>query len=58
MKKKHPIKRFLLLLFLVVLVAALAAEGDSRVHGSEYVERGYEKIEDAFSFLGGDIRLT
>ena len=41
-----------------LLVAALAAEGKSRVHGSEYVERGYEKIEDAFSFLGGDIRLT
>lgn len=41
-----------------LLVAALAAEGESRVHGSEYVERGYEKIENAFSFLGGDIRLT
>ncbi|MGN0135181.1 UDP-N-acetylglucosamine 1-carboxyvinyltransferase [Anaerotignum sp.] len=41
-----------------LLVAALAAEGESLVHGSEYVERGYEKIEDAFSFLGGDIRLT
>ena len=41
-----------------LLVAALAAEGESRVHGSEHVERGYEKIEDAFSFLGGDIRLT
>lgn len=41
-----------------LLVAALAAEGESHVHGSEYVERGYEKIEDAFSFLGGDIRLT
>lgn len=41
-----------------LLTAALAAEGESCVHGSEYVERGYEKIEDAFSFLGGDIRLT
>lgn len=41
-----------------LLVAALAAEGESCVHGSEYVERGYERIEDAFSFLGGDIRLT
>lgn len=40
-----------------LLCAALAAEGESIVHGSEYVERGYEKIEDAFSFLGGDIRL-
>lgn len=41
-----------------LLCAALAAEGESLVHGSEYVERGYEKIENAFSFLGGDIRLT
>lgn len=40
-----------------LLIAALAAEGESLVHGSEYVERGYEKIEDAFSFLGGNIRL-
>ena len=40
-----------------LLCAALAAEGESIVHGSEYVERGYEKIEDAFSFLGGDILL-
>ena len=40
-----------------LLCAALAAEGESLVHGSEYVERGYEKIEDAFSFLGGDITL-
>ena len=40
-----------------LLCAALAAEGESLVHGSEYVERGYEKIEDAFSFLGGKIML-
>ena len=40
-----------------LLCAALAAEGVSLVHGSEYVERGYESIENAFSFLGGDIRL-
>ena len=41
----------------IFLCAALAAEGESIVHGSEYVERGYEKIEDAFSFLGGSVRL-
>ena len=40
-----------------LLCAALAAEGESVVHGSMYVERGYEKIEDAFSFLGGNIQL-
>lgn len=40
-----------------LLCAALAAEGESIIHGAKYVERGYEKIENAFSFLGGDIRL-
>ena len=40
-----------------LLCAALAAEGESVVHGAAYVERGYEKIEDALSFLGGDVRL-
>ena len=40
-----------------LLCAALAAEGESMIHGSCYVERGYEKIENAFSFLGGDIVL-
>mgnify|MGYP003292794583 CR=1 FL=1 len=40
-----------------LLAAALAAEGESLVHGSQYIERGYEKIEDAFSFLGGAISL-
>ena len=40
------------------MCAALAAEGESLVHGSEFVERGYEKIETALSLLGGEIRLT
>lgn len=40
-----------------LLCAALAAEGESMVHGAEYVERGYEKPEEVFSLLGGDIRL-
>ena len=40
-----------------LLIAALAAEGKSVIYGSEYVERGYEKIEDAFSLLGGNVRL-
>lgn len=40
-----------------LLIAALAAEGKSAVYGSEYVERGYEKIEDALSLLGGNVRL-
>ena len=41
-----------------LIVAALAAEGESIVHGAEYVERGYEAIENAFSFLGGKIRRS
>ena len=40
-----------------LIVAALAAEGESIIHGAEFVERGYEKIENAFSFLGGEITL-
>lgn len=41
-----------------LLIAALAAEGESIIHGSEYVERGYEKIQDALSLLGGSVRLV
>lgn len=41
-----------------LLAAALAAEGESIVHGSQFIERGYESIEEAFSSLGGDIRLA
>lgn len=41
-----------------LLLAAFAAEGESRVHGAEFVERGYEKIEKAFSLLGGKIQLS
>lgn len=41
-----------------LILAALSAEGESIVHGSAFVERGYEKIEDAFSYLGGKIRLV
>ena len=41
-----------------LLLAALAAEGQSRVYGSAFVERGYEKIEDVLTFLGGRVRLV
>ena len=40
-----------------LLIAALAAEGQSRVYGAQFVERGYVCIEDAFSALGGNIWL-
>ena len=35
-----------------MLVAALAAEGDSAVAGAEHIDRGYEDVEAAFGQLG------
>jgi UDP-N-acetylglucosamine 1-carboxyvinyltransferase len=35
--------------------AALAANGTSRVYGAEYIDRGYEKIEDVYASLGAKI---
>ncbi len=40
-----------------LILAALAAEGKSKVFGSRYVERGYENIEDALACLGGRVHL-
>ncbi len=40
-----------------LLLAAFAAEGESRVYGSTYLERGYENPERLFSLLGGRISL-
>jgi len=39
-----------------LLCAALAAEGESRVSGLEFIDRGYEKIEDVLKAVGADIR--
>ena len=41
-----------------LLLAALAAEGETIVEGSAFVERGYEKLEDALTFLGGRVQLV
>ena len=38
-----------------LIVAGLAAEGQTVVTGSKYVERGYEQIETTLSQLGADI---
>lgn len=38
-----------------LVVAALGAEGQSRVFNLRHIDRGYEKIEDVFSSLGGKI---
>lgn len=39
-----------------LVVAALAAEGESRVGALHHIDRGYECIEGIFSRLGGEIR--
>lgn len=36
--------------------AALSAEGTSEISGVEYIDRGYEEIENALSSLGADIK--
>ncbi|MCG6553125.1 MAG: UDP-N-acetylglucosamine 1-carboxyvinyltransferase [Candidatus Magnetominusculus sp. LBB02] len=39
-----------------LVVAALAAEGETLIDRIYHLDRGYEKIEDKISKLGGDIR--
>jgi UDP-N-acetylglucosamine 1-carboxyvinyltransferase len=38
-----------------LILAALAAEGESTIHGAHHVERGYENIERKFADLGARI---
>ncbi len=39
-----------------LVVAALAAEGETRIAKCAHIDRGYEAIEEAFASLGGRIR--
>ena len=39
-----------------LVLAALAAEGESEITGTEYIDRGYEEIEKYISECGGIIR--
>ena len=39
-----------------LVIAALAAAGESRIYDIEHIDRGYEKIELAYSSLGGIIK--
>lgn len=39
-----------------LVVAALSAEGESRIDGCEYIQRGYEAIDRDLVLLGGRIR--
>lgn len=40
-----------------LILAGLAAEGETIVRNTSYVERGYEQIEEALRSAGGDITL-
>ena len=39
-----------------LILAALAAEGESLIRGVRYIDRGYQNIEDMLKSLGGSIR--
>ena len=38
-----------------LILAALTAEGETTIRGVSYIDRGYSRIENAFSALGADI---
>ena len=38
-----------------LLIAALAAEGETRILGAESIDRGYESVEERFGELGASI---
>ena len=38
-----------------LVTAALAAEGESRIHGLSHIDRGYERLERSLQSLGADI---
>jgi UDP-N-acetylglucosamine 1-carboxyvinyltransferase len=38
-----------------LLIAALAAEGETTILGAESIDRGYEKVEERFGELGADV---
>jgi UDP-N-acetylglucosamine 1-carboxyvinyltransferase len=40
-----------------LVVAAVGAEGDSRIRGLEHITRGYEKLEEKLSSLGANARI-
>ena len=41
-----------------MVIAALAARGESEISGVEYIERGYENIVEKLQALGADIRAV
>ena len=41
-----------------LVIAALAAAGDSRIHGLEHLDRGYESLDQDLAALGAGIQRT
>ncbi len=39
-----------------LVVAGLAAQGETEIIGLEYVDRGYERLEEMLSALGGQVQ--
>ena len=39
-----------------LVAAAIGADGDSVITGVRHIDRGYDKIENAFALLGADIK--
>ncbi len=39
-----------------LVIAGLAAQGETEIIGLEYIDRGYERIEDLLSTLGGQVQ--
>jgi hypothetical protein len=38
------------------VIAGLAASGETEIIGLEYIDRGYERLEEALSSLGGQVQ--
>ena len=57
MKRKRFMKRkwYAAAVLIGLLTAALAAEGESRIHGLSHIDRGYERLERSLQSLGADI---
>jgi len=52
-----PIQAYDLRAGAAMVIAALAARGQSEISGVQYIERGYESIVDKLRAIGADIRV-
>ncbi len=48
-------KSLLILLITIIVIAGLAAEGETRIGNIRFIDRGYEQIEYKLRALGADI---